>query len=465
MRQLNGDFLALIESIERLENVHNKKSRVSEAELGQTLKNFNFVQTASQRLYEALANIWTCSVHSAHSANICLDRMLEFSMSSAATIDSLPRIRFDVAFDYRRWPLPSVEPSVWLEIETSVGVSQGQRLNPATVVTQDSGPTSFTNSLKRSGSHFFSHASTTKVCKPSKRHKEVSFSLPLQNEDTTINDIFTAEEPVGLEKNDLPELCSRQDLCLHLQQIDHEADACGTSICVGVLKKTEKFKHIVYRRPAASMVAESMSLEAVISGISESKPIEGISSLGRVQLALSLAKAVLQFNSSAWLPETWRSHNIHFYGINHESLQQPGCLNTPFLNIQLPTTPLQDEEMNDVAQPKTLLSPIRNNVLFGFGIILLEIGFESPMSRLHSEDELASGQEHHLQDYLTAKRLKRNIGRPLGPRYGKIVRKCLDCEFNAIDHDLQDPTLQAAFYNDVVLELAELEKVLKKLEI
>lgn len=466
LRQQNGDFLALIESIERLQNVHTKKSSASEAGLRQSMKDFNFVQTASQRVFEALASIWTCSVHSGHSANICLDRTFDSSVSCAATIDPMPRIRFDVAFDCQTWPLPLPLPStVWLEIETSAGVRQGQRLDPATVVTQDSGEASFKDPLKRMGSHLFSDASIQKVCNPRKRNKTVSFLLPSANEDTEMDEVLTADEPVKLENNDLPELCSKQDLCLHLQQTNQDAEACDTSICVGVLKKTETFKHIVYQRRAGSKVTESISLETVISGISESNPIDGISSLERVQLALSLAKSVLHFNASAWLPESWRSHNVHFYGINSETLHQPGCLSTPFLNIQLPTTPLRGDRSDDVAKPNLLLSPIRNNVLFGFGIILLELGFESPMSRLHSEDELASGQEHHFSDYITAKRLKHKIGRPLGPRYGKIARKCLDCEFNSIDHDLQDPTLQAAFYKDVILELVELEKVFKKLEL
>lgn len=56
------------------------------------------------------------------------------------------------------------------------------------------------------------------------------------------------------------------------------------------------------------------------------------------------------------------------------------------------------------------------------------------------------------------------IGTPLGSRYGRIAR-CLDCEFNVVEHDLRDSDLQAAFFQAVVLEFQTLESKFRELDI
>ena len=93
LRELNGYFLALIESIERVREIRRKKPSVSKTELSQSIDDFAFIKLASQRLYEALINIWSRLVHSGHSANICFDRTTQTSLIDSANV------RFDMAFD------------------------------------------------------------------------------------------------------------------------------------------------------------------------------------------------------------------------------------------------------------------------------------------------------------------------------------------------------------------------------
>ena len=271
----------------------------------------------------------------------------------------------------------------------------------------------------------------------------------------------TAEQIVSAEVDGSSDLCFRQDLCLHLHQIYQrcgDTASSNASVCIGVLYKTKTFKHVIYKQPAKQHLTRPVSLETVISDISATKPTGGLTGLERVQLALSLARAVLRFHASPWLPENWRSENTRFYGIESSNVSRSGSLKAPFLNLKF----LGPNDASQTASSNDPLSPIRNNVLFGLGVILLELAFESPLKQLHNAEDKARGIEH--ADYLTARRLKTTIGTPLGSRYGRIAKRCLDCEFNVAEHDLRDSTLQAAFFKNVVLELQALESKFRELD-
>lgn len=59
--------------------------------------------------------------------------------------------------------------------------------------------------------------------------------------------------------------------------------------------------------------------------------------------------------------------------------------------------------------------------LFGLGLILLELAFESPMKELYNTQDKQRGPEH--ADYLAARRLKPIIGTPLGSQVRQKRKK------------------------------------------
>jgi hypothetical protein len=197
-----------------------------------------------------------------------------------------------------------------------------------------------------------------------------------------------------------------------------------------------------------------MSLENVITTVSNAKPIGSITSLERIRLARSLALAVLRFNNTPWLPETWRSSDIHFYGVDSKSLQRRESLGVPRLNIKLP----RSQKRCDMR-----LSPIRNPVPFGLGLVLMELGFETPVRGLAQKEDFYFGEDS--VEYLVAERLRGVPGTPMGARYGEITRKCLECDFNVSERDLGKPDLLQAVYKDVICELDGLESLVKQLDI
>ena len=98
-------------------------------------------------------------------------------------------------------------------------------------------------------------------------------------------------------------------------------------------------------------------------------------------------------------------------------------------------------------------------MLFRLGIVL-ELGVGSPSQELHSAE--GEGKGTGYADSLAARRLKIITGTPLDSRYGRIRKRCIDCELKT--HDLRDSNLQAAIYKDIVVELQALESKFAKLD-
>jgi hypothetical protein len=70
---------------------------------------------------------------------------------------------------------------------------------------------------------------------------------------------------------------------------------------------------------------------------------------------------------------------------------------------------------------------------------------------------MVDGVEDLYTDFRTADRLSESIGNGLGSTYGRIVRRCLFCNFGEDTKNLRDPMLQSAFHRDVLYELEQLE--------
>ena len=98
-------------------------------------------------------------------------------------------------------------------------------------------------------------------------------------------------------------------------------------------------------------------------------------------------------------------------------------------------------------------------MLFRLGIVL-ELGFGSPSQEVHSAEGEEKGTEYAYS--LAARRLKIFIGTPLDSSYGRIRKRCINCELKT--HDLRDSNLQAAIFKDIVVGLQALESKFAKLD-
>lgn len=97
-----------------------------------------------------------------------------------------------------------------------------------------------------------------------------------------------------------------------------------------------------------------------------------------------------------------------------------------------------------------------NPILFGLGVMLLELAFEMPLRTMQLQCDLQDGLQSPFVENLTATRISSTTSTKLGSRYSEVVRKCLYCDFGE-GHDLDKRDLQKNFHRDVVCELDYLE--------
>jgi hypothetical protein len=86
-------------------------------------------------------------------------------------------------------------------------------------------------------------------------------------------------------------------------------------------------------------------------------------------------------------------------------------------------------------------------------VILLELGYNAPLQYLRNTEDVNDGDNvSWYTDFFTARRLGRSAPRDLDARYGRLAKKCLECDFGVGD-DLNSAELQSAIVRDVLNEL------------
>jgi hypothetical protein len=179
----------------------------------------------------------------------------------------------------------------------------------------------------------------------------------------------------------------------------------------------------------------------------------------RVRLARYLATAVLYYHATPWLNKAWRSDDVHFFGSHDSLLQQEHVL--PYMS-----TSIRASNSSTQSQPRSsdYHYIIRNPVLFGLGVMFLELAYQAPLRTLQQPVDLKKGETQGFADYFTAHRLADHSYCMVSPRFKIIIKKCLHCDFGH-DSDFTSPALQEAFYHDVIGGLEKLEKALRGMQL
>jgi hypothetical protein len=175
----------------------------------------------------------------------------------------------------------------------------------------------------------------------------------------------------------------------------------------------------------------------------------------KFKIAHRIATAVLQYHSTPWLREDWRLKDLAYFGnlqgISDESLRTlhlTFCFNQsdqdPELNCTRWGTNLSPNSKYSSMENIYCQYGINNTVLFSLGVALLELAYHQPLEEMCG-----------AQDLIVAARKQAMSGYPLGLKYQKIVRQCLQCDFG-MGSDLKEPELQTAIYGDVICSLEEM---------
>ena len=242
--------------------------------------------------------------------------------------------------------------------------------------------------------------------------------------------------------------------------------------CLGYLETSKKYKHFLYPRakPWTGSDACVPFRSTLLELLSEAND-RNMTIIQQLKIASQLAIAALQFRSTPWMRPEWELQDVGLIGSSdawdeasldnlhlNAVIQKQATLKhgrsrlTPSLDDNIASRECHRKGAGpgsecSCAHPaqacKSCVYGVDNVELCSLGIALLQIGHRKPLNALRSD------KDHN--NLHTARRLARGAS-PLGPKFEKIVRKCLRCDFNA-GTDLGTTELQSAVFTDVVCEL------------
>ncbi|KAF3015299.1 hypothetical protein E8E14_008148 [Neopestalotiopsis sp. 37M] len=172
----------------------------------------------------------------------------------------------------------------------------------------------------------------------------------------------------------------------------------------------------------------------------------------KMRFALQLAEIVLAHHSTPWLENAFSRADVSFWSPSATDCR----LTNPFLFQQLGS--VLGKARQSVVEQHT--DPwIKNPILFGLGVMLLELEYEMPIESimsLLSKNAPSSRSEESLAERLLT--VKYSAGNQMGTSYGRIVRMCLDCDFGLglREYSLKDTMLQRRYYTQIILEFEQL---------
>jgi hypothetical protein len=239
--------------------------------------------------------------------------------------------------------------------------------------------------------------------------------------------------------------------------------------CLGYLPCRGHHLQRFYRLPPdRHFTGSPLSLHAIIAWIN-THSFQGCLPLpAAFHMAGSLAASVLQFHSTPWLPETWRSQDIRFFSVGGKLLSPEDelRLSDPYFKADFAKRGKgKGKAVNQTATCMLAGQGVhvgaRNELLFPFGIVLLEIGFsrswQALRDRVCAECKLPLARQ---TGYHIAEKLCAMLTNQMGPKYPRIIRKCIGCDFGLQDpqNDLaRSEELQTGFLVDVVVELQRMK--------
>ena len=442
LRILNKTFLTLSNQAARLDSHYGMVPQQNESAIdidtvNHEMRKFHRVQRASQILHDALSR--ACSLHPEHVVQLCLLTKctgdgrgicktrftLAFSRTESQSYASL-------AIDPMRSQPRSSCDMIWFEIES---------------VTGNSGKTREDRYNKDNERPPLKDISQ----QPKWDKSAIELPTALETSSTSLTQVKPTE----------PEPKRNQTLCMHLSQIS----VSPTGSYVYTLEQIRGCKHFVHGPVNLSASQSSVSLAQLVTHGSGEKASSQLPQYQRLSHAKALALAVLQFHTTPWLPESWKSDNVFFCGTSKGESQQYHGDAVPHLNATL--APAKSTAMSGSQTTKPLTLPagvVPNLLLFDLGIMLLELAYNAPFQALRQQETLLESANTAVADFTAALRLADEVGVFLGAGFAAIVKKCLRCDFGS-GTSLDNPALQARLYEDVVCKLDRLEEGFRKLQL
>ncbi|TVY82353.1 hypothetical protein LSUE1_G003453 [Lachnellula suecica] len=377
-------------------------------------------QQASEALHVFLKTKWLCDSQVDHAANLSLD--LE-----APQRHFYSGVGFHLSLTCSS-QTPRSQDTIWLNIKsTSKEINHAEEGPEANV---SSNVTILTKTFERLGI-------ITDL------PKDQNILTPKASAPSTMPGgtmILNIVPTIASSDPDIEELCS----FFHSQPRALPTTNNSAYYCV----TTSNYEHRVHKCPSPpGFVNRTLSLKTILENDVTLRRRE--TWVSKFKLARLLTLGVLRFQSTPWLRGTLDSGNIHFLENEPHTYNNNYSLEGPFLHTQLSRSTTTQHLTGIKASHLA-----RNELLFNLGVILLELGYDAPLQQLRRAEDIKDGDTdaNWYIDFFTARRLAQSAPRELDARYGRLAKKCLDCDFGVGD-DLKSLELQCFVVMDIVNEL------------
>ena len=443
LRILNKTFLTLSNQAARLDchydsSQQQKDSSGDRYTVRHKIKNFRNVQHASQLLHDSLSR--ACNIHPEHVVQLCL------AAQCTSEGGGISKTRFTLAFGrtdstiYASSAVATMKSNkpktpcdmIWFEIDSVTGNRGKSREDRGT---QDEKKLPPNDTFQR----------------PKLEESLTAISTDIIASSATL----PQAHPTNVEPK------SHQNLCLHLSQIS--VGPAGSYVYT--LEQIRGCKHFLHAPVSLSAFRSSVSLAQLITQGSGGKASNEMPQYQRLSHAKALTLAVLQFHTTPWLSEPWKSDNVFFSGPSEGESQPSQSDTVPRLNVTVAPAKSTARSGSPTTTPSTSpASVVPNLLLFDLGVMLLELAYNAPFQVLRQQETLLESANTAVADFTAALQLADEVGVFLGAGFAAIVKKCLRCDFgcwNSLGH----PALQMRLYEDVVCKLERLEEGFRQLQL
>jgi hypothetical protein len=460
LRELNQDFTALSDQTSKLVAAPAAEHAQTNSQRG--VKQCSRIREASIHLFEALRV--ACSQHKEHRAHIQVER----PQWNQREVPEHSDVHFCLGISSKKDDPTKCGPPKWLLVKSIFEPVPKSDRNPRERREAMEALSRLATSLKRVPNSCCCSNHRKKIRKENAaiRASSPSDSSCCAHETCPANSIgstpFREETAVTNPSRTArlgPNFCKAHNLCMCISRASN-GPANISNTCLGHLAQP-LLTHELYIQDEKSETGTSRSLQDWMKSIGERNRCDRVPILECLRLARNLALLVLRFHTTPLLRESWDGEDIEFFDLGAESSSrthdEAEKLPRPFLKVEVSpayTHTIGASELSSLAG-----QVVRNNYLFRLGVIFLELAYQTPLSSLNSRNKYRDQTE-----FDKANQYSKIVGSILGPRYAKIVRKCLGCDFGQ-DVDLGSPELEAAVYRHVVVELDQLVRAFEKMEI
>jgi hypothetical protein len=388
LRALNTDFGLITEQIvktlqEMLTDQEQQPTLRKSAGYLNSLQKYYRIRFASKALYSTLQLRWACPSHTCHVFDM---RILDGDTCNGK--DYISHVTCKLAITHGDLPFKS-EKALRLEVEQACEENRSAPEAAGQYSNKNEGEVHQLTKVLESSADRFTATSSRESPKTTESIRIGGMRGLMRRLRRTqdVQDFNRSSADVRLD--DPPTMTVAPRLARDLELVDDFCEAFhGLSInCIGrsplgVLR--DPYSQWFCLSTPQTAPSSSQSFAEVIAWVAEEPVVRALPRSVLVELAGNLAEGIMQFYSTPWLSHPDLGQIVRFYNNSDPSVNSVQ-LEGPYFTTRLETRAKGKGKATDQIDGSTYgraavaaFGGARNELLFNFGIILLEIGFAQP---------------------------------------------------------------------------------------